>query len=433
MSAHPGEDSRAHARTLARAGQLDHAERAYASVLEKIPGDPEAADFLAGCRLSRGDAAGAVTLLEGAARAHGRNAVLLNSLGIARMHARQFEGAAAALREAVALTPENFVARLFLARALEQLQRAPEALALYFGALHFAQAGGAWRDLAAVPAALRPLVGHAMQVVIAGRRELFGRALAPLRARYGAAALARVERALAIYLLDAPPEYPDPRQRPSFLFFPGLAAMPYYARERFDWLPALEARTGAIRDEMLALLDARENFEPFHKHVPSEGYLRGTRGAPAWDTFFFHRHGEPVPANAARCPATAATLATLPLSRIRGHAPECLFSVLRPGTHILPHRGVTNTRLVVHLPLIVPPDCALVVGGETHVWQEGRVVVFDDSFEHEAWNKSDQPRAMLLMDVWHPELSEAERAAVTDLVAAIGDFNDACGINQPKA
>jgi len=306
-------------------------------------------------------------------------------------------------------------------------------LTLYFGAINFAQGSGAWRDEAAVPAALRPLLSHAMQRVIAGRRELFGRTLEPLRARYGAGALARMEQALAIYLLDAPPSYPDPRQRPSFLFFPGVPALPYYPGARFAWMPELEAGTAAIREEMRALLDQRENFEPFHKHVPTEGYLKGTRGAPAWDTFFFHRHGERVAANLARCPQTAAVLDALPLARIRAHAPECLFSVLRPGTHILPHHGVTNTRLVVHLPLVVPEDCALVVGGEQHAWQEGRGVVFDDTFEHEAWNRSDRPRAVLIVDVWNPDLTEAERAAVTDLVAAIGDFNDACGINTPRA
>ena len=108
---------------------------------------------------------------------------------------------------------------------------------------------------------------------------------------------------------------------------------------------------------------------------------------------------------------------------IRDHAPETLFSVLRPGTHILPHRGVTNTRLVTHLPLIVPPDCALRVGGETHVWQPDQCVTFDDTFEHEAWNRSDETRVVLILDSWNPDLSEVERAAVTDLVAAIGDFN----------
>jgi aspartate beta-hydroxylase len=105
-----------------------------------------------------------------------------------------------------------------------------------------------------------------------------------------------------------------------------------------------------------------------------------------------------------------------------------MFSVLTPGTHILPHRGVTNSRLVVHLPLIVPDDCAIVVGGETHVWQEGRVMIFDDTFEHEAWNRSAQTRGVLILDVWNPYLDDAERDALSLLVPAIGDFNRDCGV-----
>ena len=119
-------------------------------------------------------------------------------------------------------------------------------------------------------------------------------------------------------------------------------------------------------------------------------------------------------------------------SDLRDHAPETLYSVLRPGTHILPHRGVTNTRLVTHLPLIVPPDCALRVGGETHVWEEGRCITFDDTFEHEAWNRSGRDRVVLILDSWNPDLSEAEQAAVTDLVAAIGDFNRSSGTAAPS-
>ena len=90
------------------------------------------------------------------------------------------------------------------------------------------------------------------------------------------------------------------------------------------------------------------------------------------------------------------------LSRIREHGPETLFSVLRPGTHILPDRGVTNTRLVAHLPLIVPKGCALNVGGEIHEWQEGRCATFDDTFEHEAWNRSDQTRVVLIYGLLEP-------------------------------
>ena len=126
-----------------------------------------------------------------------------------------------------------------------------------------------------------------------------------------------------------------------------------------------------------------------------------------------------------RCPGTAALLDQLPLCRVQGHGPEALFSVFTPGTHLLPHRGVTNTRVVAHLPLIVPDNCALSVGGEPHAWCEGSIVVFDDTYEHEAWNRSAQRRVVLIMDVWNPYLTEVERQALLELIPAIGEFNQA--------
>jgi aspartate beta-hydroxylase len=74
----------------------------------------------------------------------------------------------------------------------------------------------------------------------------------------------------------------------------------------------------------------------------------------------------------------------------------------------------------MHLPLIVPPDCALnIVGGASHHWKEGELMMFDDTFEHEAWNRSDQPRLIVLMDCWNPHLSGPEKMAVKQLVETL--------------
>ena len=117
--------------------------------------------------------------------------------------------------------------------------------------------------------------------------------------------------------------------------------------------------------------------------------------------------------------------------RLPAHAPECLFSKLTAGSHIRPHRGVTNTRLVTHLPLIVPGNGALRVGGEDHVWQQGRCITFDDTFLHEAWNFSDHTRVVLLFDVWNPHMTEAEVAACSQLVLAISGFNREAMLGAP--
>ena len=103
-------------------------------------------------------------------------------------------------------------------------------------------------------------------------------------------------------------------------------------------------------------------------------------------------------------------------------SPVALWSLLKPGTHIQPHHGMLNTRLICHIPLIVPKDCAIRVGNETRAWREGEALIFDDSFEHEAWNKSGDTRVILLFERWRPEISLEERAALTKIFETINDY-----------
>jgi aspartate beta-hydroxylase len=210
------------------------------------------------------------------------------------------------------------------------------------------------------------------------------------------------------------------------LLFPGLPTSAYFDRKIFSWLDAFEARTGEIREELERLLPSAAGRERvFTEDVLEAQNLRGSVGAPSWNGYYFYRHGERRSENHESCPQTSDALERLPVVRIREHAPEILFSVFTPGTHLLPHRGVTNTRVVGHLPLIVPEDCALNVGSELHVWQEGRVVVFDDTYEHEAWNRSGKTRVVLIFDLWNPYLTEVERVALADIVVAIGGLREA--------
>lgn len=352
----------------------------------------------------------------------------LQVLGAAHLAAGDFSAAAKALRQAVRQAPYLFVERLRLGMALERLDQPDAALTAYFGALRTAQDQGRWLSDETTAPGLREAVKHAMRFVDTGRLGWFQRVLEPLQLRYGVDEMRRVEHCLHAYLGERQVQMPDPRQRPKFLYFPGVPSRPYYPRERFPWHEALEAATDWMREELRSVLARQQSLEAFLGPPPpgQQSMLQSSGAqAAAWDAYFFYRHGERYDANAAACPRTAALLDRLPLTRIRDHAPETLFSVLSPGTHILPHTGVTNVRLVTHLPLIVPPDCALRVGGDMHVWQEGRCVTFDDTFEHEAWNRSDETRVVLILDSWNPDLTESECAAITELIGAIGDFNAA--------
>lgn len=418
-----------------RAAARDHlarrepalAEPFFSRLLALQPDDLEALRFLADRHASRGEHAPATELLQHAARRYPEDPGVLLQLGAAQLAAGDFGRAASSLQDALRLAPQHFVGRLQLGIALEQLGHPHDALKTYFNAIRDAQAQGRWLSDASTAPGLREVVKYAMRYVHSGRKELLHGVLAPLRQRYGDAELGRVEQCLAIYFGEQPSQIPDARQRPKFLYFPGIPSQPYYPRERFPWLDALEAATEQVRAEMDAVL-SESSLEAFLGTQSAEqaGTMLAASGrqAAAWDAYFFYRHGRRHDAHAVECPATAALLEQLPLVRIREHAPETLFSVLRPGTHILPHTGVTNTRLVTHLPLLVPRDCALRVGGEIHEWQAGRCVTFDDTFEHEAWNRSEETRVVLILDSWNPDLTELERAAVTDLVQAIGDFNE---------
>ena len=426
------ETCRTIARQQARQGALDAAEVSYLRLLERLPQDIEAERFVASRQSARGEHAAAIQRLQSVIEVSRDDPTAWVQLANAQMAAEDFSGAIASFRRGLSLAPHIFVARLQLGMALEHLGQSQEALKAYFMAIESARSLGRWQDDATTAADLRAAVKYAVNYVNQGRRRLFHGVLDPLRKRYGDSELVRVERSLAIYFRDQPANIPDPRQRPRFLYFPDVASQPYYPRKHFAWLEKLEAATDTVREELHSVLSEGQSLEPFLGQLPaqaSQNMLRSSRDqAPAWDAYFFHRHGQRHDPHCARCPQTTALLDALPLVRIRDHAPETLFSLLAPGTHILPHTGVTNTRLVTHLPLIIPPDCAIRVGGEEHVWREGCCVTFDDTYEHEAWNRSGQMRVVLILDSWHPDLSEAEREAVTDLVEAIGDFNQSCAL-----
>lgn len=373
-----------------------------------------------------GDLRGACEMLAKAVADHPGDALTQHHYGLVSMAADRADVALAAQREAVRLAPEFHIARLYFAAALERNAKPFEALVQYTRAVRDAQSRNRWLNAQTTPDGIRPLVQHAVQRVRGGRRELFSALWEPLAQEHGAKALARVDQCLKIYLGEEVPQFSDARQQPSFLFFPGLPATPYLDLRLFPWLDAMEAQFPAIRAELMQRLESDTGRERvFGSEALEKENLRGLKSPPSWNGYYFYRHGVRREENCAACPATAAALESLPLARVREHAPEVLFSVFTPGTHLLPHRGVTNTRVVGHLALIVPEDCALSVAGEAYAWEEGHVVVFDDTYEHEAWNRSDRTRVVLIFDLWSPHLTEIERVAVQKLVEAIGDFRAA--------
>ncbi|HEV7233870.1 MAG TPA: aspartyl/asparaginyl beta-hydroxylase domain-containing protein, partial [Sphingorhabdus sp.] len=269
-----------------------------------------------------------------------------------------------------------------------------------------------------VPAALHPMLARA-QEFIASTQKRFEAHLLDQLGKSGLSSDGRVGTAIDM-LLGKKQLY---LQEPSSFYFPGLPQRQFYERDEFDWLAEVEAAVPAMRDELLTVLADGRDFAPY-----VEASADRPRAAnpllddPSWGAFYFWRNGEIVADNAGRCPATMAALEAAPMPRIEKRSPIALWSLLKPGTHIQPHHGLLNTRLICHIPLIVPGDCALRVGNEVREWREGEALIFDDSFEHEAWNRSDSTRVVLLFEIWRPEISGEEREALTAIFETINDY-----------
>ncbi|HEY0028997.1 MAG TPA: aspartyl/asparaginyl beta-hydroxylase domain-containing protein [Allosphingosinicella sp.] len=212
-------------------------------------------------------------------------------------------------------------------------------------------------------------------------------------------------------------------QEPTAFYFPGLPQRQFYERAEFEWVAQVEQAAPAIRAELLAILEEEGAFTPYvEADADRPRPLHAMLGDPSWSAYHILKSGKPVPSHAEKCPRTLEALRGAPLPAVRGRSPMALFSLLRPGAHIKPHNGLLNCRLICHLPLIVPPGCAIRVGNEVREWQEGKMLIFDDSIEHEAWNQGEELRVILLFEIWRPEIVEGERRALTTIFEAITDY-----------
>jgi aspartyl/asparaginyl beta-hydroxylase (cupin superfamily) len=372
--------------------------------------------------------------------------------GLALLLQRQFATAADCLRQCVALAPERTPAWLHLAMAERGLGRREAEWAALQGALEanpFDPMGllmkAGWLERAGEKAAAAKVYQAALTVV-AQTPEVATVEMQPLleRARRFTAAHQQayadfMDRAMADAAAALPPDelrrfwhtldiHLGRRQRfdaqPMGLFYAQLAPVEFFDRRRFAWVDALEARTDAIRDECHRALADEAHIQPYldyERDQPLQQWAELNRN-PRWSAYHLLKDGARHEPNASRCPATLDALSAVDQPVQQGRTPVAMYSLLKPNTHIPPHVGISNVRLVAHLPLVVPPECALRVGSSTHAWQEGEVCVFDDTIEHEAWNRSEQLRAVLIFDVWHPDLSDGERRMISAWARAADAF-----------
>ncbi|KAK2704150.1 hypothetical protein QYM36_017592 [Artemia franciscana] len=182
-----------------------------------------------------------------------------------------------------------------------------------------------------------------------------------------------------------------------------LESKPFWTKEETTYetfLNKLEANWEIIRDEGLSLMNL----------TPPEGFKdesESLRDTGDWKQFELYARGRKLP-GCSKAPKTCALIGSFePASSCkRGQAK---FSVMHPGTHVWAHTGPTNCRLRSHLGLKVSEGMVIRVVNETRTWEEGKIFVFDDSFDHEVWHNGTEFRLVLIVDLWHPDLTENER------------------------
>jgi predicted TPR repeat methyltransferase len=388
-----------------------------------VQSSPEQLLADAAAALRRGDAAAALGLIGQAEAASPHDPQVKMQRALALRMSGAFPAAIAALDEALALDPYNFLALLSKGALVEKASGERAAARVYQHALKLAP------DEANLPPQLKAPLARAREVVenTQAAMEAFLRdQVGPVDVAGSEMAVRRIDEAIGVYA-GRRRVY---QQEPLLLHYPRLPAIPFYPRELFPWLPDLEAATPTIRQELQALLAGdMADFAPYIAFPPEApvnqwGELNHSR---RWSSLFLWKDGQRQDAVCARCPRTAALLEGLPMAHQPEFAPTAMFSALDAHTHIPAHTGSTNTRLLTHLPLILPGSARFRVGAEVREWKMGEAWVFDDTIEHEAWNDAGELRVILIFDVWNPFLEPGERELIKSLMTARNRFYEERG------
>jgi len=379
-------------------------------VEQEIASDAPSLEAAADRAAASGDRAGARTLLVRATRADPDRAETWVKLAAMCRAEGDIEAALDAVSGALKIDPLGFLPLLLKASLLEKAGRATEAGETYGYAL--AQAP------ATLPPHLEAMAAHARTRHEAHVAETAGRLARALEEM----PLSETEqRRLARFRSNIVRTTRPYHSEPTHFHYPGLREREYHDRALFPWLAELEAATAAIREDFHRVMAAeRAELVPYIQYpddVPLRQWAELNRNR-AWTAIHLVQNGVTIEANARHCPSVMAMLGDMEQPEIPRRGPNAMFSLLAPGAHIPPHVGVANTRLVCHLPLIVPAGCWFRVGAETRLWEEGKAWVFDDTIEHEAMNPTSELRVILIIDTWHPDLGPAERAAVAAVMSA---------------
>lgn len=409
------------ATSAANAGNWEQAEGLWRQVYELAPDHLQALFSLGVHAYRKGDSVSALNLLGNAQLAAPRDPMIPLTISVVYRDTGDSTSEWKAIVNALTIDPYFLPGLLSKGEFLQRNRNSRAAAGVFRDVLKVAPPEPQW------PASLRRRLGQARDAVQKDTEELeafLHHQISAQREVVAPAIGGRWDEAVAILSGRTRPFHSECNR----LHVPRLPAQPFYDKSLFPWIDAVEAKTQQIKAELSELIAHHlAEFTPYVAYQPGDpvnqwGKLNHSRD---WSSYHLWAHGAPITENLARCPQTASALAEVEAVEIAGLCPNAMFSALSPHTAIPPHTGETNARLVAHLPLIVPANCAFRVGYDWRRWEEGEIFVFDDSIEHEARNDSDQLRAVLIFDVWNPLLSKAEREMVSLLSQAMRDYRQA--------
>ncbi len=407
----------AEAARAARAGRDAEANRLWSRILQIDSGHARTLAAVGQRAFQAGDMQAARSAFQRLVSADGRDIQQWISLAVVCQALADEEGEESALKGALALQPRDLPALILRGKLFERQGRTHEA-ARAFGA-----AATVSPPLDRLHPDLRPGVAHAMAYRDKYANECATFLAAHLDSYYRTLeneSLGRFRESVDI-MVGKKKRFDSQSE---IYHYPHLAPIEFFERSTFPWLDAIEAATDDIRDEFIGVLHAEEGFTPYVSYpqdVPHNQFAE-LNNSPRWSAFHLYKMGQRVDENAAKCPKTIDALGGAPQPDQPGRTPSAMFSLLKPRTRIPPHNGVTNTRLVTHLALIIPDGCRFRVGNDIRQWTPGKAWVFDDTIEHEAWNDSDKLRVVLIFDIWHPHLTPPERAMITAMTAGLSAF-----------
>ena len=406
------DELQAQAKILHRAGKANKAAALHEQVLAADSKNTQSLTYIGLWHHAFGRAAEAIIFLEQLVTLQPKAVYAHGKLGACYQILNQWQQALNCYRQILKLDQNNVDACIHAGFALQTLGQTQQAAAAFSTALQLRPLLSTVAQSSTASPQDRNMVSRMMAMAQQQIRSLYQQVYEEIGQEIEPKSCKRFLQMLEIELGMRAPEYADQRQRPFESYMPGLPCQPWFERRDFAWSDALESQSEALTQEFAQAVDNEVGLRPYVRGSKGSGDWSNLADSLQWSSLHLYENGRAQNKALQRYPKTASQLEQLPLVNCAGHCPEAFFSILRAGTRLPAHFGQANYKLTAHLPLLIPPHCGITVGGETRNWNPGQCLVFNDSFLHEAWNESNQDRAVLIFEVWNPHLEQAEIAAI---------------------